>query len=592
MNMPIEEAAPPGSGSGAINHDDGEIFDAEDAADEQDSSAVRASSLTLLSSTAEEAPIHFSHRSSEFEDSCDKKLLTTSERTYSVPDVESIDEAVIVPSDDGDVAPAERDTVSTLSSVQNRPTVSTLQSTPSNSTASSPPTASLPVLRATVVEEPTDPVYDGVQVASDDDLPWWKRHLLLSAVLVLLSLAAVIVVAVIATRNNNGDGDGELESLITPSTVAPTSVAKPSDFPPSTRPSTCETYRATPGEPLLDFCDNCYPSVDMDSDDVVTGSIFDIRFFNHQNETFQQEASFTYNSSTTSIAISGDVAVIGERRGTSTYAAQIFEKNSSGMWSQVMEIDPDNSALDASFGQSVDVDGDVVVIGAPKADIGMGGSAFVYRRLNGTWLQEAMLLPDDPVQAFGQTVTVKGDFIAVGDPIYGDAYQGAVYIYQYDSASNSWDQLADASITNEDCTQFFGSVAEFTEDNQLVIGCYVGAENPAGGVVFSYSPSGERGQYEVQQAVVPSSGVENFNEIDQMAVNGNFMLVTAFLNEHVFLFARDENNVWKEVQELSAPGSSTELESELDYGYTVALFGRTALVSSRENVYSFFIEDC
>jgi hypothetical protein len=556
-----------------------EVFDADDVLTQ---SQTTQTGISQIASTAEEAPVHFSHRSSEFEDS-DKKLVA-SERTSSGPETIAIDEAVI-PSDNVVAVASERETVITQSltndassGTQNRQTTATTVSPTDSSSGRRPSSvSSLPLLRATVVEEPSEPVFEGVQVPFDEDLPFWKRHLLLS-LLVVVSLIAVIVVAVIVTRNNNGDLNSfpaATESLESPSSL------------PSMQPSYCGAARVT-GTLFETFCNTCSYSVDMDNGDVVTGSYSngDVQFFRHVDGIFEDGDTFNLNASVTSVAISGDTAVIGTFRGLSGQA-HIFEKDSSGTWSQVMEVYPDEDAKDARFGQSVDIDKNVIVIGAPKDDVLLGGSTFVYRRLNDTWLQETKLVSDDPVQAFGQSVAVKGDLIAVSDPFYGDAYKGAVFIYQYDSASNSWDQSTDGLIMSDECDQIFGSVVEFAEDNELMIGCYVGSENPMGGLVLSYSPSGEGGQYEPQQAIL-SSDVGNFGEIDQIAVDGDLMLVTANVNEIVFLFAR-ENNLWEEVAELSSPDSSKQ---GLGFGYSLGLSGRTALVSSNGNVYSHLVGDC
>jgi hypothetical protein len=532
----------------------------------------------------DEAPVHFSHVSSDFED--DDKKMQANQRTSSGPQIDQVDEASN-PFDNATVVEQEtsidqaisNDT--SLASVQNlRTTITTFPSTLSDNSAAArrPSVASLPLLRATVVEEPTDPVFEGVQVAPDEPLPWWKRHQLLLSLVVVLLMAVIVSAAIASTK-----GDRKLEPT-SPSSDE-TSFAIPSDRP-SMQTSFCGTYRVAPRGTLLG-CDYCFHSVDMDkNNDVVIGasesSNEDIQFLTYGDGKTGDRVALKLNSSIASVAISGDAAVAGTLYGSSTLA-YIFEMDSLGMWNQVMQVDPDY--VDENFGRNVDIDEDVIVIGNQGDGANGGGSAFVYRRVNGTWLQEAKLVPDDSLHDFGQSVSVKGDLIAVGDAFYGGTYQGAVFVYEYDSESKSWIQLTDP-ITNDDCDLFFGSVVKLTEDNVLMIGCYVGDEKSTG-VVYSYSLSGEGDQYELQQAILPSEkGAKNFGEIDRIAVDANFMLVTANLNQQVFLFAR-ENNLWKEVAVIYAPDST-----DTNFGHSLALSGRTALVSSGENVYSYFIEDC
>ncbi len=98
------------------------------------------------------------------------------------------------------------------------------------------------------------------------------------------------------------------------------------------------------------------------------------------------------------------------------------------------------------FGGSVDIDGDVLVSGAPRwgRPTGEGtGAAYVYRRSSaGEWLAEATLIPSDRDdgfqydQHFGESIAVEGTVIAVGAPGYDDPEAGdntgAVYIFEFD----------------------------------------------------------------------------------------------------------------------------------------------------------------
>jgi hypothetical protein len=97
------------------------------------------------------------------------------------------------------------------------------------------------------------------------------------------------------------------------------------------------------------------------------------------------------------------------------------------------------------------------VIGAPDGGPESRGSAFIYRRVNGTWVNEAKLVPGSLSLHFGSSVAIKEDVVAVADALYGDAYQGAAYVYKYDSLSCSWIPFKDKPITNDDCAQLFGS---------------------------------------------------------------------------------------------------------------------------------------
>jgi hypothetical protein len=92
------------------------------------------------------------------------------------------------------------------------------------------------------------------------------------------------------------------------------------------------------------------------------------------------------------------------------------------------------------YGEAVDVDGDVMVVGASEWNqIGLG-SAYVYRRINNEWQLEANLTASDrdnghEGQRFGTAVALEQNLIAIGapgtdSPELGEN-TGAVYIYEY-----------------------------------------------------------------------------------------------------------------------------------------------------------------
>jgi hypothetical protein len=101
------------------------------------------------------------------------------------------------------------------------------------------------------------------------------------------------------------------------------------------------------------------------------------------------------------------------------------------------------------FSESIDIEADVLVAGAPHYGYpGDGaGAAYIYRRNSqGEWLQEAELISSDRDdgfqydQHFGEAVVLNGGLIAVGAPGYDDPQagdnSGAVYIFEQDG--NNW----------------------------------------------------------------------------------------------------------------------------------------------------------
>ena len=124
-----------------------------------------------------------------------------------------------------------------------------------------------------------------------------------------------------------------------------------------------------------------------------------------------------------SVAIHADTAIVGAHYGDSATSnngsAYIFER-SGGIWTQVAKLVPPDPDVFDQFGYSVAIHGDRAVVGSVNGDSPVlnSGTAHVYRRDGGAWVEEATLAPPDPAGpiAFGLGVAIWGDTIAVGAP--------------------------------------------------------------------------------------------------------------------------------------------------------------------------------
>ena len=164
------------------------------------------------------------------------------------------------------------------------------------------------------------------------------------------------------------------------------------------------------------------------------------------------------------VAISGDTIVVGARREGSAAsgvngdqtdngsaqsgAAYVFVRSGT-TWTQQAYLKAGTNAAGDSFGTSVAIGGDLIVVGNQRFEANNPpGSLWVYRRSGGTWSFEARLQPSDrtvvnasgafDAAGFGATVAVSGDSIVAGCVShYGpsafagsaDYAQGVAYIF-------------------------------------------------------------------------------------------------------------------------------------------------------------------
>jgi hypothetical protein len=245
----------------------------------------------------------------------------------------------------------------------------------------------------------------------------------------------------------------------------------------------------------------------------------------------------------------------------------VYERDRNGIWSQVLRLQPSDLPEEAGFGWSVAIDDNVMVVGA------RGGSMLVFCRDDTPWTQEARLAPGDPAaETFGWSVSVKGTSIVVGDPMYRDCNKGAVFVYDFNPLSTTWNPVG-VPLINSDCDQNFDHYVQLTDDGGLLATCEW--YNSDVGPVYYYEKSVEGGEYVFQQ------GLKFENDFRSLAVDGNAMVVSEWRSgrSNVIHFFVCENGDWREVRTLDEP------IFDQYFGQEVALSGNRVLITSRNNVY-------
>jgi hypothetical protein len=212
------------------------------------------------------------------------------------------------------------------------------------------------------------------------------------------------------------------------------------------------------------------------------------------------------------VELEGEVAFIGAPRANNSQG-KVYICRYDGLlagWDIEAELTASDGQSGDEFGFSLDVDGDLLVIGAPsRNEAGAeSGATYAFRKNDetGIWEEFQKLTPNDhdANDEFGYSVALDGTTCAVlsfGDmieygPPFGSAY-GTVHVFDFES--NHWEQtetlIPDPPTFGVDSIQGAASAITIDGNEVLTVGSVFLDEGPGGELlaIFSYrrNPLGE-----------------------------------------------------------------------------------------------------
>jgi hypothetical protein len=174
------------------------------------------------------------------------------------------------------------------------------------------------------------------------------------------------------------------------------------------------------------------------------------------------------------VSVSGDYALIGapynDAMGDSSGAVYAFERQPDGSWVQVQKLVAGDAVTYAAFGSALAQSGSRAVIGAPG---GSSFSAYVFDRdANGLWTQAARLSASDggTVTYFGDSVAIDGDLVIVGarSALDSDGVpSGAAYVFQH-QPDGTWAEVAKLLASDGDEYDYLGCAVALSDGVVLV----------------------------------------------------------------------------------------------------------------------------
>ncbi len=326
-----------------------------------------------------------------------------------------------------------------------------------------------------------------------------------------------------------------------------------------------------------------------------------------------------------SVAIDGRTFVIGAPREDSERGSIYVFDVPSGSLSSVTSADgvritPSSRIIGSSFGNSVAIDGDTIVVGAPEH--GASGAAFVFSKMGETWAENVsetqLTFTDDALgnlgaERFGWAVAIEGDTVVVGayqkdkasfveliDPNTGETIlfpapiiaAGTAFVFTEPAGGWGIDEPAAAQLTASDAAtadKFGWSVA--VDSGVIVVGAphHDGAGPPnlfdSGSAYVYVEP--ENGWVDAEEtAILTADDADNGDEFGvAVDVKGSDVVVGAYrdgdggdASGSVYVFAAPATGWNDATQEAKLIAVDADVGDQ--FGYSVRFAGDSIVVGT------------
>lgn len=222
------------------------------------------------------------------------------------------------------------------------------------------------------------------------------------------------------------------------------------------------------------------------------------------------------------VELSGDTLVVSSfPLITNVDTVLIYQRDAAtNAWSFTQALQTPGQDPQADFGEVVEIEGDLMVVGAPFDDDpnGPDGRVYIYRRQGGVWGLSQTLIPPVPDSSrFGERIELAGDQLFVHMPWYGGEYRGVVQ--RFEQVNGTFVAREITFSPNDQSDGFFGR--SISASNGVVV---IGAPEEDGwqgnAYVFDLTPNGLVFR---QQLAEQSSGTQwEFGE--NVEIEGNRIL--------------------------------------------------------------------
>ncbi len=236
--------------------------------------------------------------------------------------------------------------------------------------------------------------------------------------------------------------------------------------------------------------------VDPDDLNCNAGSAY---IFRNNGSKWIEETKLTASDAMchSSFGISGDIdgstviigAYVDDEAGPNAGAAYIFNFNGAE-WVEHRKLIPIDAQTSMSFGTSVAISEDLIVVGAPGDDdvATNSGAVYIYRLIGSKWIEEAKLTAFDgsSEDLFGHSVAIDGDVICVSAVTHTNGLSNTGSAYIFIRNEKEWDMIAKLTADIPTIADYFGSAVAVRGTTAMVSSVWDDDNGTNSGSVFVF----------------------------------------------------------------------------------------------------------
>jgi len=277
-----------------------------------------------------------------------------------------------------------------------------------------------------------------------------------------------------------------------------------------------------------------------------------------------------------SVAFYGEYLIIGADGDNNQKGSAYIFKRTDSTWMQEAKISPSNLDDFDHFGYKVDISYDYAIISAIGDDDKTYdcGAAYVFKKAGSSWIKEAKLIASDGGyrDVFGMDIALYGDYAIIGaeyDDTSNGVDSGSAYIFK--RTDSTWIEEAKIIPSNGVKNDLFGGSVSIYE-NYAVIGSgwddTENGENSGSAYIYKRTDS----TWSLEKNILASDGEEN-DHFGSVWINGNYIFIGAAGDEDngefsgsVYIFTNEEDNFAPNVPKINGP---TKLKINQEGSYKV-----------------------